>query len=112
MRKLAGNRQMTDVWRMPSIAPWEKTCGRHPTQKPLALVVRAILACTKKDARVLDPFAGSGTTGIAANLAGRRFVGIDCERQYLEIAVRRRQEMATAHGSWREKLGDLGIPED
>ena len=107
MRKLAGNRQMTDVWRMPAIAPWEKTCGRHPTQKPLALVVRAILASTKKNARVLDPFAGSGTTGIAANLLGRRFVGIDCERQYLDIAVARRCEMERNRFEWRAKIPDL-----
>lgn len=59
MRRLAGGRQMTDVWRLPAIAPWEKTCGKHPTQKPLALVVRAILTCTRRGGTVLDPFAGS-----------------------------------------------------
>ena len=109
MRKLAGNRQMTDVWRMPAIAPWEKSCGRHPTQKPLALVVRAILACTNTSARVLDPFTGSGTTGIAANLVGRRFVGIDSERSYLDMAVRRRLELECVHSEWSMKIADLRI---
>ena len=109
MRQFAGNRQMTDVWRMPAIAPWEKTCGRHPTQKPLALVVRAILACTKKSARVLDPFAGSGTTGVAANLVGRRFVGIDSERSYLDMAVKRRLEFERVHSEWSMKIADLRI---
>ena len=109
MRRLAGNRQMTDVWRMSAIAPWEKVCGRHPTQKPLALVVRAILACTNKGARVLDPFTGSGTTGIAANLLGRRFVGIDSEESYLNIAVNRRRELERACYEWRAKIPDLRI---
>lgn len=111
MRRLAGNRQMTDVWRMPAIAPWEKKCGRHPTQKPLALVVRAIIACTNKSARVLDPFVGSGTTGIAANLVGRRFVGIDSERSYLDMAVKRRLELERVHVrfEWSMKIADLRI---
>ncbi len=109
MRRLAGNRQMTDVWRMPAIARWETTCGKHPTQKPLALIVRAILACTKNSARVLDPFAGSGTTGIAANLVRRHFVGIDRERSYLNIAVKRRLEFERASSEWRAKIPDLHI---
>lgn len=109
MRKLAGNRQMTDVWRMPAIAPWEKTCGRHPTQKPLALVVRAILACTNKSGRILDPFMGSGTTGIAANLVGRRFVGIDSECSYLDMAVKRRLELERVRFEWGMKIADLCI---
>ena len=100
---------MTDIWRMPAIAPWEKTCGRHPTQKPLALVVRAILACTNKRARVLDPFTGSGTTGVAANLVGRRFVGIDSERSYLDMAVKRRLEFEHVHSEWGKKIPDLRI---
>ena len=100
---------MTDVWRMSAIAPWEKACGRHPTQKPLALVVRAILASTNKGARVLDPFTGSGSTGIAANLLGRRFVGIDSEESYLNIAVNRRRELERACYEWRAKIPDLRI---
>lgn len=107
MRKIADDRQMTDVWRMPSIAPWEKTCGKHPTQKPLALIVRAILASTKSDARILDPFSGSGTTGIAANLLGRSFVGIESERSYLKVAVERRLKLDDFRDVWKAKLSDL-----
>ena len=107
MRRLAGNRQMTDVWRMPAIAPWEKSCGKHPTQKPIALAVRAILASTSEGARILDPFAGSGTTGIAANLVGRNFVGVDAERAYLRIAAGRRREYEVAHSDWRKRIPDL-----
>lgn len=107
MHKLAGGRQMTDVWRMPAIAPWEKTCGKHPTQKPIALVVRAILASTKVGARILDPFAGSSTTGIAANLLGRDFVGIDSERRFLEISCERKKALDASGGLWADKINDL-----
>lgn len=107
MHKLAGDRQMTDVWRLPAIGRWEKTCGKHPTQKPLSLCVRAILASTKEDALVLDPFAGSATTGIAANLCGRKFVGIDCSVDYLEIAKERYKQLTENRSIWRLKISDL-----
>ena len=107
MHRLADGKQMTDVWRMPAIAPWEKTCGKHPTQKPLALVVRTILAATKKGALVLDPFAGSGTTGIAANLTGRRFVGVEKEIAYLKMAMARRRILEEHRDEWFLKVPDL-----
>lgn len=84
---------MTDVWRMPAIARWEKSCGKHPTQKPLALLTRIILASTKSNAWILDPFSGSSTTGIAASLVGRRFLGIEVEKEYLELSRKRRDEI-------------------
>lgn len=107
MHRLAGGRQMTDVWRLPSIGRWEKSCGKHPTQKPLALCVRAILASTHKGDLVLDPFAGSSTTGIAANLVGRRFVGVDLERPFLEISRMRFLELQRKRGEWGVKIPDL-----
>ena len=107
MRRLAGNRQMTDVWRLPAIAPWEKTCGKHPTQKPLALLVRAILASTNEGARVLDPFTGSSTTGIAANLLGRTFCGIDASEEYLALSQARRERLEVECNAWRKKIPDL-----
>ncbi len=109
MHKLAGDRQMTDVWRMPAIAPWEKSCGKHPTQKPLALVVRAILASTEDGARILDPFAGSSTTGIAANLLQRNFVGIDGEKKYLEMSVKRYEQLPSMRRTWCGKIPDLEV---
>ncbi|MBR4107106.1 MAG: site-specific DNA-methyltransferase [Akkermansia sp.] len=96
MRKINGAKQMTDVWHLPSIAPWEKSCGKHPTQKPLSLLTRIILASTPTNAWVLDPFCGSGTTGIAANLVNRRFLGFDIEEQYLHMAKARRLELNDA----------------
>lgn len=93
MKQLNGGKQMTDVWRLPSIARWEKSCGKHPTQKPLGLLVRILLAATERGAWVLDPFTGSSTTGIAANLLGCRFLGIDKEKDYLQISEERRKEI-------------------
>lgn len=93
MCQLNDGKQMTDVWRMPSVAKWEKSCGKHPTQKPLSLLSRIIMASTKEAEWVLDPFNGSGTTGIAASLLKRRFLGIDMEHQYLELAAKRREEL-------------------
>jgi site-specific DNA-methyltransferase (adenine-specific) len=93
MRRLNDQKQMKDVWRLPAIAPWEKSCGKHPTQKPLSVLTRLILASTQADAWILDPFAGSSTTGIAANLANRRYVGLDLETVYLDMGIQRRQEI-------------------
>ena len=93
MLSLNNNKQMTDVWYMPAVHKWEKSCGRHPTQKPLALLSRIILASTKKKDWILDPFNGSGTTGIAASLLERNYLGIEKELNYLEIAANRRDEI-------------------
>ena len=93
MRQLNDGKQMTDVWRMPAVAKWEKSCGKHPTQKPMSLLARIIMASTKEGDWVLDPFNGSGTTGVAASLLGRKFLGIDMEKSYLEIASKRREEL-------------------
>ena len=93
MRQLNDGKQMTDVWRMPAVAKWEKSCGKHPTQKPLSLLARIIIASTKEGDWVLDPFCGSGTTGIAASLLGRNFLGIDMEVQYLELSKKRFEEL-------------------
>lgn len=93
MRAINDGKQMTDVWRLPAIARWEKSCGKHPTQKPLALLARIILASTDDHDWILDPFAGSSTTGIAANLCNRRFLGIEKEVEYSELSKNRRIEI-------------------
>ena len=93
LKQLNDNKQMKDVWKLPAIAKWEKSCGKHPTQKPLSLLTRLILASTQKGAWILDPFTGSSTTGIAANLLERKFLGIDKELEYLEISKARREEI-------------------
>lgn len=93
MKLLNGNKQMTDVWTLPAIARWEKSCGKHPTQKPLSLLSRIVLASTDPGDWILDPFSGSSTTGIAANILKRRYLGIDMEEDFLNIAINRRREI-------------------
>lgn len=86
MKAINEGKQMTDVWRLPAIGRWEKSCGKHPTQKPLALLTRIILTSTDEHDWILDPFAGSSTTGIAANLCRRRFLGIEQELDFSNIS--------------------------
>lgn len=93
MKELNDGKQMTDVWRMPAVGRWEKTCGKHPTQKPLRLLVRMILASTNPGDWILDPFSGSSTTGIAANLCGRRFAGLEQEEEFCKLSQARREEI-------------------
>ena len=93
MKQINGSKQMTDVWNLPAIATWEKSCGKHPTQKPLSLLSRIILASTQQGEWILDPFCGNSTTGIAANLLGRRFLGIDKEKDFVEMSKCRRKEL-------------------
>ena len=111
MKLLNENKQMTDVWRLPAISRWEKSQGKHPTQKPLALLVRIILASTRHGAWILDPFSGSGTTGIAASLTGRRYLGIEREKEYLDLSIRRRVELENGSivRSYRKKIRDIVI---
>lgn len=111
MRQINHGKQMTDVWQLPAIARWEKTCGKHPTQKPLSLLSRIILASTHEGAWILDPFSGSSTTGIAANLLCRRFLGIEKEEEYLKISRNRKKEIETldTFSLYREKIKDIAL---
>lgn len=86
---------MKDVWTGSLTKPSEKTEGRHPTQKPEYLLERIVLASTEEGQVILDPFCGSGTTGVAAVRFGRGFIGIDINKEFLEISKKRlrRQQM-------------------
>lgn len=81
--------QVSSVWRMMTVPSGEKLHGYHPTQKPLRLVRRALLASTQEGALVLDPFVGSGTTAVAAKELNRFFVGAELEEEHAELAARR-----------------------
>lgn len=109
MKLLNDDKQMTDVWQLPTIGRWEKSCGKHPTQKPLALLSRIILASTQPGQWILDPFAGSGTTGIASTLLGRRFLGIEQDESFIEMSRMRREELNTPQVAklYRSKIKDL-----
>lgn len=89
MKAMNDGKQMKDVWIGSLTKPSEKREGKHPTQKPEYLLERIILASTEKGQLVLDPFCGSGTTGVAALRHGRRFIGIDNCEEYLQITERR-----------------------
>lgn len=93
MKRINGGTQMRDVWTLPAISKWEKVYGKHPTQKPLCVMTRIIQASTQPGAWILDPFTGSSTTGIAASLLDRRFLGIDLEEKFLELSKSRREEL-------------------
>ena len=81
--------QMRTVWAITSPKKEEKKFGKHPTQKPVELLKRIILASTNEGDLILDQFCGSGTTGVAACELNRRFVGIDIEKKYIDVAVKR-----------------------
>ena len=105
MKHINGDTQMT---------PWEKSCGKHPTQKPLGLLSRIIMASTEPGAWILDPFAGSSTTGIAANLLGRRFLGIEREEKFAAMSKARREEIENInkYATYRRKVADIVKAED
>lgn len=85
--------QMRTVWSITSPKKEEKKFGKHPTQKPVELLKRIILSSTKEGHLILDPFCGSSTTGVTAYMLNRRFVGIDTEKKYLELSVKRLIEL-------------------
>ncbi|MBN1365890.1 MAG: site-specific DNA-methyltransferase [Syntrophaceae bacterium] len=98
MRKMNNNKQMQSLWSITAPKPEEKIYGKHPTQKPVALLERIILASTKEHDIVLDPFTGSSTTGVAAYRLGRYFIGIDNNKEYLNLSTKRLNfEQRTKH---------------
>lgn len=89
MKELNNNKQMKDVWTTSLTKPSEKKCGKHPTQKPLEILDKIILASTNENDLILDPFCGSSTTGISAVNLKRKFIGIDSEQEYIDLSVKR-----------------------
>jgi site-specific DNA-methyltransferase (adenine-specific) len=84
------NTQMRSVWSIPSPGKAEKEFGRHPTQKPVSLLTRIIIASTNQGNIILDPFNGGGTTGVACNLVGDRYyIGIEIDKSFCELSKKR-----------------------
>jgi site-specific DNA-methyltransferase (adenine-specific) len=96
--------QVSSVWRIPTVPRSEKRMGYHPTQKPLRLVRRALLASTREGELVFDPFCGSGTTGVAAKELNRAFVGAELQEEFAELAARRIG--ATKRGSLLREISE------
>ena len=88
-REIGGGKGLRDVWNLQSAKPSEKTLGRHSCQKPIDLIKRIVELTSSPGDIVFDPFAGSGTTGVACALTGRRFVGIDMNPSYVDLSARR-----------------------
>jgi site-specific DNA-methyltransferase (adenine-specific) len=89
MREINSGKQMKSVWRMTSPNSNEKGFGKHPTQKPVQLIERIILASTIEGNFVFDPFSGSSTTGVAAIKLKRKFVGCELEAEFLKLSSNR-----------------------
>lgn len=99
--------QVSPIWRILSVPMREKSHGRHPTQKPLRLLRRAVLASTGEGDLLFDPFCGSGTTGVAAKELDRFFVGTEMEEEYAQLAGRRIE--AAVRGEVLRILPDPGV---
>ena len=107
MKEENNGKQMKDVWEFEDVEPEfyvssvtpksEKKEGKHPTQKPLGLLERIIKSSTNEGDTVLDPFNGSGTTGIAAKMLNRKYIGIEQEDEYLELTMRRYEKELKKH---------------
>ena len=93
MKEQNGGKQMKDVWTGSLTKKSEKAEGKHPTQKPEYLLERIIFASTEEGQVIMDPFCGSGTTGVEAVKYGRKFVGIDNCEEYLQITERRLEKV-------------------
>ena len=104
----APGKQMRSVWSIPATPKSEKTFGKHPTQKPLALMNRVILSSTNEGDVVLDPFCGSGSTGVASIAHGRKFIGIEKESEYIAISGRRLEVLCESEGTNSEAFDQRG----
>ncbi len=93
MRSKNNKKQMKTVWKIKPPQKEEKLFGKHPTQKPLQLLERIILASTVPQNLVFDPFSGSSTTGVAALCNGRKFVGCELEKDFISISKKRLQKI-------------------
>ena len=103
MKEENNGKQMKDVWEFEDVEPEfyissvtpqsEKKEGKHPTQKPLGLLDRIIKASTKEGDLILDPFNGSGTTGLVAKMLNRKYIGIEQEEEYLDLSIRRLEKI-------------------
>jgi site-specific DNA-methyltransferase (adenine-specific) len=92
MKQLGNGKQMRNLWEISPPQPKEKVHGKHPTQKPLTLLERIIQASTNEGDLVLDPFNGSGSTGIAALRLGRKYIGIEISEEYLDLTIKRLED--------------------
>jgi site-specific DNA-methyltransferase (adenine-specific) len=96
MKEFGNGKQMRNLWEISPPQPREKIHGKHPTQKPLKLLERILLASTNEGDIVLDPFNGSGSTGVVALRLGRKYIGIEMSQEYLDLTIKRLEDESTA----------------
>jgi site-specific DNA-methyltransferase (adenine-specific) len=89
MRKINFGKQMKSVWDFTAPNGDEKQFGKHPTQKPIQLLERILIASTKEGDMVFDPFSGSSTTGVAAIKLKRKFIGCELEQEFIDLSIKR-----------------------
>ena len=89
MKQENNGKQMKTVWKIKPPQKWEKLFGKHPTQKPVQLIERIILASTKPQNLIFDPFSGSSTTGVAAIQQKRKFIACELEENFISISKKR-----------------------
>ena len=94
MKAMNNNKQMRNMWEIPLIRPSERKYGKHPSQKPIRVVERIVLAGTNENDLILDPFSGAGTTGVVAEEQNRKWVMIEKEEEYNQIAQKRLDELS------------------
>ena len=108
MKEDNGGKQMQSLWSLVPPLKAEKRFGKHPTQKPLALLERIVRAASPEDALVVDPFNGCGTTGVACARQGRRYIGIELDEEYLDRTVRRLGDLEGEVAAPKKRKGRRG----
>jgi len=106
MKEMNGGKQMKNLWKIMSPRKAEKEQGKHPTQKPMKLLNRIVLAASNPGDVILDPFCGSSTTGLAAVQNGRRYIGIDQSEEYLDLSIDRFEAMDVEPEQLKLQSGD------
>jgi site-specific DNA-methyltransferase (adenine-specific) len=95
MKETNRGKQMKSVWEIRPPETWEKKFGKHPTQKPVALLERILLASSNEGESVLDPFCGSGTTALAALRTKRKFQGIEIDKKWIQVSLHRLRDFSS-----------------
>ena len=103
-RLKAPGKQMRSVWAIPVTPQSEKSFGRHPTQKPLALMDRVVLSSTNEGDIVLDPFCGTASTGVSSIKHGRKFIGIEKENNFFELSRSRLESLCKLKSTAVKKI--------
>jgi site-specific DNA-methyltransferase (adenine-specific) len=108
MKEENGGKQMQSLWSLVPPLKAEKRFGKHPTQKPLALLERIVRAASPEDALVVDPFNGCGTTGVACARLGRQYIGVELDEEYLDRTVRRLNDLEGEVAQPKKRKGRRG----